>query len=301
VKLQRDDWDDDERRLVQDVGAELEQIRARHRGDPPFELLRAADAQALPEPLQEGIAEHLAQSAWSRALVGSGDDIQAALDPDAERRLLTRITRESRAARTPTARWWSWTWMPALAAAAVLVLAVVIFRRGGEPARPLDRPQPTPERQVASATPAAEFVLSLDKPDVKLTATALVLRSSGRNASFADEIAPAINAYRSSNYAEADKQFRSLEGRYPKSVEVAFYRGIAEIFLNDMAGAVQSLQAARRLDDETFAPDIAWYLAVAHERAGQRTRARAELEALCKGRSDYAPKACDAAQKIKPE
>jgi hypothetical protein len=35
VKLQRDDWDDDERGL-QDVGASSNRS-ARHRGDPPFE------------------------------------------------------------------------------------------------------------------------------------------------------------------------------------------------------------------------------------------------------------------------
>ena len=153
---------------------------------------------------------------------------------------------------------------------------------------------------MASATPVA-FTLPLDKPDVKLTATALVLRSDGRNASFVDQIAPAINAYRANNYAEADKQFAALESRYSKSVEIAFYRGIARLFLNDASGAVQRLQAARRLDDETFAPDIAWYLAVAHERAGQRTRARAELDTLCKGASAYASQACEAAARLKLE
>ena len=298
MKLQRDDWDDDERRLLQDVGAELEQIRARHRGDPPFELLRAADAQALPEPLQEGLTEHLAQSAWSRALVGGADDLDVALAPDAERRLLARIRRDSR--ETPQgARWWSRTWLPALAAAAILVVAVVIFRRG-DPARPLERPPATPETQVAAITPV-EFTLPLDKPDVKLTAAALVLRSAGRNSTFVDEIAPAINAYRRSDYAEAEKQFAALATRYPQSVEVAFYRAVTRLFLNETAGAIQSLQAARRLDDDTFASDIAWYLAVAHEHAGERTRARAELDALCKGRSAYASKACDATNKIKPE
>ena len=298
MKLQRDDWDDEERQMLKDVGAELEQIRARHAADPSFELLRAADAQALPEPLQEGIAEHLSKSAWSRALVGSPDDFEPAFDADAERRLLARIKRES-TAKPQAARWWSTAWLPALAAAAVLVVAVVIFRRG-DTLRPAEQPPTAPETQVAAVTPA-EFTLPLDKPDVKLTAAALVLRSTGRNSAFVDEIAPAINAYRSNNYADADKQFQALESRYPKSVEIPFYRGISRLFLNDAAGAVQSLETARRLDDDTFAPDIAWYLAVAQEHTGQRTRARAELDALCKGRSAYASKACDAVRNIKPE
>ena len=299
MKLQRDDWDDDERRLLQNVGAELEQVRARHRGDPPFELLRAADAHALPEPLQEGMTDHLARSAWSRALVAGADDVEVALEPDAERGLLARIKREGCAA-PQAARWWSRAWLPALAAAAMLVVAVVVFRQG-ELARPLEQPTSTPETEVASITPPSEFTLPLDKPDVKLTASALVLRSAGRNVTFVDEIAPAIDAYRRNDYAEADKQFAALAARYPQSVEIAFYRAIARLFLNDAAGAIQSLQAARRVDDDTFAPDIAWYLAVAHEQTGERTRARAELDALCKGRSTYASKACDATQKIKPE
>jgi hypothetical protein len=299
VKLQRDDWDEDERRALTGLEAELEEIRARHRDDPPFELLQAAHAEALPESLQGPVSEHLGKSAWSRALVEGAASAEPSLDAVGERRLLTQVLRSAR--ETPSAtHWWSRSWLPALAAAAVLILMVAIFRRG-EPARPSDRTLPTPETQVASATPVAEFMLPLDKPDVKLTASALVLRSDGRGGTFVDEIAPALNAYRGNDYVAAERQFAALETRYPKSVEVAFYRAIARLFLNDGPGAIQSLQAARRLDDDTFAPEIAWYLAVAHQRAGQPSRARVELDALCKGPSSYASRACEAAQKIKPE
>ena len=52
MTLQRDDWDEDERRALAGLETEFEQLRTRHRDDPPFELLRAADADVLPEPLQ---------------------------------------------------------------------------------------------------------------------------------------------------------------------------------------------------------------------------------------------------------
>jgi predicted Zn-dependent protease len=189
-------------------------------------------------------------------------------------------------------------WIPALAAAAVLIVMIAVVRRGGAPARSLGQPsQPSVERQVATASPARAPALPLDKPDVKLTSAALVLRSAGRDARFVDDIAPALDAYRANDYVEADRRFVELETRYPKSVEVTFYRAIAQLFLDDPRGALLSLQAARRIDDDSFAPEIAWYLAVAYERAGDSTRARSELDSLCRGSSAYAPKACDAAAK----
>ena len=295
MTLPRDDWDEDERRALKGLEHELDQLHARHRDDPPFELLRAADADALPEPLQGAIAEHLEQSAWSRALVEGGADADATLDADDQQRLFARIQRSSRA--TPAASFWrARFWIPALAAAAVLIVMVGVFRRSGPD---LDqRPLPPAESQVAIAQPAPVFRLPLDKPDVKLTPAALVLRSEGRDARFVDDIAPALTAYRASDYSEADRRFAVLETRYPKSVEVAFYRGVSQLFLNDPRAAILSLQSARRLDDDAFAAEIGRYLAVASERAGDVARARAELDSLCRAKSAYAPRACEAAATI---
>jgi len=295
VKLQRDEWDEEERRALKGVEQELEQLRARHGGDPPFELLRAADAEALPDSLQTSLAEHLKQSAWSRALVEGASEPSA--DSDVERRLLARIKRS--AGSTASSRWRSW--VPVLAAAAVLVVMVGVLRRR-EPARPPDQQaRPTAGAPAASSAQPAVVVLPLDKPGVKLTPQALVLRSDARGARFADDIAPALTAYNENNYGEADRQFAALQKRYPQSVEVVFYRGIAQLFLNDPPGAIVSLQAARRLDDDAFAGEIAWYLAVAYDRAGDQPRARAELEALCRRTDAYASRACEAAAKRKPE
>jgi hypothetical protein len=300
VTIQREDWDDDERRALEGLQAELERVRARHSNDPPFELLRAADAEALPETLQTPCAEHLAQSAWSRALVAGAAEADPLLDAVAQRRLLTRIERSARATAS-TAPLWKRPWLQVLATAAVLVLVVNVFRRG-EPTQPFEQLPPaagTPS--VTAAPPAPVFALPLDKPDVKLTATALILRNERRDAGFVTDIAPALDAYRASDYQTAERRFAALAAEYPQSVEVAFYRAVAQLFLNDATAAILSLQSARRLDDDTFAAEIGWYLAVAHERAGEPGRARAELDSLCRQSNAYTPRACAAAGTFKPE
>jgi predicted Zn-dependent protease len=134
-----------------------------------------------------------------------------------------------------------------------------------------------------------------------LTQTALVLRSAGSEARFVDDIAPALNAYREHDYAEADRRFAAVNPQYPKSVELSFYHAIVRLFLNDATGAIASLQSARRLDDGSFAPEISWYLAVAYERAGEPVRARAELDTLCRQSSAFARRACEAAPTFAPQ
>lgn len=298
MKIRRDDWDDHERRALKGLENELEQLQARHQSDPPFELLRAADAGALPESLQEPLGEHLKQSAWSRALVAGTADTEVALDASVEQRILARVARPAR--ETSRSRWTWRAWAPALAAAAVLVVMVGVLRRD-EPA-PVSAPQPpsSAETPAAAAPPAPRFILPLDPPEVKLTPQALVLRSDA-GGGFAADIAPALKAYNAHDYVETEKRLAALHARYPNAIEVAFYRGIAQLFLNEPARASQSLQTARRLDDGSFAADIAWYLAIAYERAGETSRARAELDSLCRQTSEYSARACDARSNLAPK
>jgi hypothetical protein len=297
VKIRRDDWDDDERRALKGLENELEQLRARHQSDPPFELLRAADAEALPESLQEPLSEHLKQSAWSRALVEGAGDAESALDATVEERILARVVRPAR--ETSRSRWTWRAWAPVLAAAAVLVVMVGVLPRN-EPAPVSEPPRSSAETPVTTAPPAPRFMLPLDQPDVKLTPQALVLRSDA-GGGFAADIAPALKAYNAHDYVEADKHLAALHARYPNAIEVAFYRGITQLFLNEPGRASESLQTARRLDDGAFAADITWYLAIAYERAGDTSRARAELDSLCRQTSAYSSRACDAGSKLTPE
>jgi TolA-binding protein len=297
--MRPDDWTEDEARVVAPLDQDLDEVRARHQHDPSLKLLRAADADALPDPLQADVAAGLAESPWQRALVAGAAETETGLDRAAEDRLLARIKAEAGSSAPARVLRFPQAWRPvlALAAAAVLVTAVVLRLRAPQlPASIATTPAP-----ATATTPAAapSFVLTLDKPDVKLTATALVRRSTGRDAKFVDDVAPALNAYRAGDYQTAAAAFVRVQPQYPDAVEIPFYLGVTRLFLDDAAGAVSSLDAARRVTDDTFRADVAWYLAVAEERAGNRTAARSGLDALCNGQSNYAARACAAATRLK--
>jgi len=85
----------------------------------------------------------------------------------------------------------------------------------------------------------------------------------------------------------------ALAGTHPESVEVWFYLGVSRLFLADNE-AVGALEHARQLNDETFSADIAWYLAIAYERAGKIADARDVLHRLCQAGGSAAPRACAA-------
>ncbi|HEY2150767.1 MAG TPA: hypothetical protein VGH34_08165 [Vicinamibacterales bacterium] len=297
-----DDWDDEERAALENVREELGAIRDRHRDDPPIELLRASRADALPEALNEEVSNHLERSAWSRTLVEGADSVDPALDSAAQARMLARIHADIGTA--PRGRRWFQSWLLASAVAmAVIVLAVVIFRRPQAPNQTASvAVAPQPAAQVPtlppSVPPAPGFILPLDKPDVKFTALALVLRGSADGPKFIDAVAPGIRAYRSGDYATAERELAALQPQYPNSVEVPFYLGVSRLFLGDAAGARSALDAARRVSDDSFAPAIDWFLAVADERAGRLSDAGAALQRVCGATGEYREKACDAATRI---
>jgi hypothetical protein len=294
------DWDDLEREALAPVERELAALRARHGDDPPLDLLRAARADALPDALQRSTIAHLESSAWSRALVDGADAAEAELDATAADRLLARTTQVASQEAGARRRLVRWAPIFALAAAAGIVLAIVVWRNAAGPAPSVTvvdrsvRPAVTP-----SPPPPREFRLELTKPPVKLTAAALLFRGDHNSGRFVDDVADGLNAYRNGDYEKAARELEALEPRYPKSVEIPFYAGISRLMLNDVPAAVRALEAARALNDDTFAGDIAWYLAVAYERAGDAVRSRALLAALCGGSSAWAARACAAAETFK--
>jgi hypothetical protein len=289
VIFQPEDMDQEERSALDSFLAELEAAHKQHEKDPPLELLRAAKAGVLPEPLQDRVAAHLEQSEWSRTLVEGVEEIETPLDPKIEDRILRRIRKASGA---PSHQSWRFFWLPAVTVGALAVIMFFLLRtRSVQPA-----PLTATARPAASApisTP--DFRLVLTKPDVKLTAGALVVRSANPGSRFIEDSVPAFKAYRAGSYADAERAFTKLQVHYPNSVELQFYLGISRLLLNDPRGAIVALQSARKLSDDSFASDITWYLAIAHERVGAYTQAHAELDALCRGKSAYAAQACKTA------
>ena len=297
MKTPADGWDADERDALDGLEPVLDDLRARHAGDPPIELLRAARAGVLPEDVQRRVSQQLDESAWNRALVDGVNDDPPGLTADELSRLLRRIQQEAARDARPEPRRSLWLWQPAFAAAAVVVIVASVWILRGRDATPVSRDEP--EAQVAVNTPpdVAPPVLPLDKPAIKISAAALTFRGANDNQLLAD-LKPAFDAIRGDEYRAAVGEFTRLATQYPASVEVAFYEGIARLFLDDPNGALASLARAEQIGDSSFAPDITWYQAVALERAGRRDEARDRLRALCDQKAARSAEACSLEPKL---
>lgn len=301
------DWDAEEREALDGLDGELAEIRRRHQDDPSLETLRAAQADALPPEVQARVTRHLQDSAWSRAIVDGLRETGAEdhLDAASEDRLFERITRKAQVTplRAPSRR----RWAPAiaiggLALAATLLIAVVVERSGPDIAVPPDaasasigvKPAIVESAPVTRPEPSR---IAFAKPEVKLSPSALAWRGDAAANPFVRDLAPAIDAYRAGDYPRAAAAFDRLSGVYPGSIEVSFYLGVSRMLAGDDAGAIAPLEAAARLDNQTFADDVAWYLAIAQQRSG-RPNGRAKLAELCRGQGPHASSACTAVAQL---
>ena len=296
----RHHWDREEREGLAGLEAQLDAMQRRHRNDPPIELLRAAQADALPSDLQAAVSEHISASAMSRTLAdGVGDDAPS-LSADEQHRLLARIMKEAGKEHAPSG---AWGWLrPVLLGSGIVAaasLAWILSTKTG----PVERGGP-PETQIVAAQPPAvpAFLLPFEKPDVRLGVSSLTWRgSAATNASsnqLLADLKPGLDAYRQSDYAAANRELTVLATRYPGAVEIPFYQGISRLFLGDVPGAIAALDAAERIGDATFAADISWYRAVAEQRSGNMAGARARLESICTAGGANATRACTAVEQI---
>jgi len=218
-----------------------------------------------------------------------------ALSDHDKARLLRRIQQD--AARSPSLAGILWTRPWLLAAASVLIVAGGIYLLRGMRAAP-ELPAPPPTSQVAAAPPAPVYLLALNKPDLKVSPAALTYRSAAARNPLLADLKPAFDAFRAGDYAGANREFSALAPRYPKSVEVFFYQGVARLFLADATGAIASLTTAGKIADSAFAWDIEWYRSVAEERAGNLGAARERLVRLCQRADTRAAMACDAVKTL---
>ena len=299
MSARRDDWDKDEREALDGLRDELQELRARHANDPPLELLRAGRAEALAGELQTSVSKHLSESAWSRALVDGLEEAGEPLDRVAQERLLARVEKE---ALKPGKSGGSVGWLrPAFAAAALAASGAVVFwsNRPGPTAPPSAAPTPATVAAVASpAAPPPSLLLPLEKPAVKLSAAALTWRRGTGEGGLLADLEPALEAYGRNDYAAAERELTRVSSRYPASVEIFFYQGVSRLLLDDNWGAIASLKAAEGVADASFAPDVAWYRAIADQRVGDLQEAGARLETLCRGTSARAASACEALKRL---
>jgi tetratricopeptide (TPR) repeat protein len=298
MKTPADGWNPEEREALRGLEHELEAVQERHRADPPIEMLRAARAGVLPDELQEEVARHLEEDAWSRALLDGVSDEPTSLDPDDEARLLDRI---QRAAGEPPRRSRAWGWLarPAFAAAAacLILLAVVLGWRARLPRT--EEAAPSGPVVATAPSPAPVFQLPLKAPAVKLSVAVLTWRGADEKNHLLADLKPGLDAFRQGDYTTANAELSKIAAVYPDSFDVRYYQGISRLLIDDVAGAIDSLTAARRTANSRFSPDVDWYLAVAYERAGRIDDARRQLTAACNAGGAHAADACAALPKIR--
>lgn len=295
AKTPAGDWDHDEREALTGFERDVEAMRARHARDPEIELLRAAEAEVLPDDLQSAAAGYLAADRWSRALVDGFNDPSISLDRADQSRLLDRIRRDVSVSKRQRASWW-WL-MPSFAASAAGIVAVLSVIDSGVPSAPSQ----ATNQPVATETPrpAPVYVLALEKPEVKLSAAALTWRGGSSTGDLLADLKPGLDAFRRDDYAGAQKALAGLTEKYPLSVEVLFYLGVSQLYLGETREALGNFIKAVPLADASFAADVMWYGAVAEERLGNNDAARTALTNLCRGTSARGPAACAAAAAIK--
>ena len=296
MKTPADGWDAAERDALPELGPELEALRRRHSADLPVDLLQAAREDVLPDQLQRDAKRYLAQDRWARTLIDDLAATRLALPRDDEDRLLRRI----RGARNERGRRPAWRWFMqpqyVFATLAVIVAA-------GSVTWYLDRDEVLPPAQREEAPVAARepiaFALPLEKPAVKLSLAALTWRGGDRDKSLAERLRPGLDAFRTSDYTTANQELARVSAEFPEAVEPVYYQGVARLFLNDVSGALDSLSAAARLADASFGADVAWYLAIAEERAGRMAEARAHVASVCESKSARSAEACAVLPKLK--
>ena len=261
---------------------------------PPPELLRASREEMLPADVRAKLQAHVTKCRLCQALEHDLRELSnATLAPDADDRIRSRLSATpERLHERSASRRIAW-WRPALALAAAGVLAVVVIPRlwpgVSPPAAVAPAPRPEPQRV------AAADLIPIDKPPVKLTPSVLVYRTPDtKSERILKDLEPAFDAYRQDDYSTAAQRFDALNPRYSGSVEVQFYLGVCRLFLNDYQGAAAAFEAAQNVHDQTFSEDVAWYLMLAHQRAGDLRTAEGERRQICDGHGAYSSKACAA-------
>ena len=269
--------------------ARLESLRTQSRACPPLRILRAAQAELLPEEFESAVNAHVGACKDCASLQADLDQLPPPNDMTSkeEERILSRVRRESRPRGIPSFR----LWQAVLATAAVVVCAIFVTQHLRKTEAPVI---------VARQEPLIAEALKLEKPDVKLSLAALTWRGeTGTGQDFLSELRPALDLYKADRFSDAAMQFHALSARYPKSVEIFFYMGVSRLFLGEYAAAVKDLETADGIAGDSFAADCSWYLALAYERSGRTADARARFESLASAKSPYSERARAALEALK--
>ena len=252
---------------------------------PAPETLRALGQQILPEDLERAVQSHVDGCALCRILRADLDALsQPGLSSAEQARIRTAIPGAKPARKL--------IWPPFAAAAALLLVAVAVFF--------VSKPHPnTTATTTPSAAPASSQPIAPPLQVAKLEPPALEPELIFRGATEstrpgANDLAPALAAYKKNDYAAAAQKFASLARRFPKSDIPPLYQGVSLLLAGNDSEAIASLAQAEKLAHGPRRDTVAWYYAVAADHLHQPD-APALFDALCKRNgSSYAHQACAA-------
>ena len=158
-----------------------------------------------------------------------------------------------------------------------------------------------PDRTVAVQTPASVSALCHGARQaggqVERCGPDLAWRGSSRRSHRGSQAR--IGRVPARRFGSARRALAALTEKYAASVEVFFYLGVSQLFLDDARSALDSFATAATRADAMFAPDITWYRSIAEERLGRIDAARTGLTELCGGTTPRAADACAALGALK--
>lgn len=294
-----DDWDLDERTAAGALADDLRALTQRHRAELTPAVLRAAGHGVLPPDLEERAVAARDASAWNRTLVESLEASAPELSPADVARLLARSTGATTVVRRSDLGWRAGGSFLALAAAVLLFVNLPHWRTVTPPLPSSAAAAARGDVTLAPPAPPA-FVIPLVKPPFAVSLRALRWRGAetADNPLLAD-LKPVLEAYEHDDFAAAARALEPLTARYPESVEVFLHLGLAQLFLDQPAAAVSSLVTAARVADADLRGEASWFLAVAHERAGNPTSAARQLTTVCNTGHARAADACAALRQLR--
>jgi len=271
------------------------------RSCPAPELLFPAQEGALPARLQSRIAAHLEHCGLCQDLLLATTDLPAAGLTRIERdRIRSRIAGSDRSeSRGQSWRWWL---RPALLLTAAGTLALVAGLWTVRTVTPGVTPAVPAQPAIALAAPSVPSVLRFERAPLPAENDALLWRSGRVEAvdETSRELARAHEAYRRGDFAAASHGFGLVAKLRQDDPLVHLYLGVSELHRHRFSEAVLELSTAQRLAgrDRTISSEAAWHLGYVFHRNGERERAIATFEDLCRGTTVRSALGCAAALEL---
>jgi len=299
--MKNPDFDGDEKEFRQEIASGLNRVRAQAGPCPDPDRLMAAVAGVQFEGA-ERVREHLGVCPVCQQLSRDLSSYEyPGLSSEEDHRIRARWNEASTGARRARS-WWTWLWRP-MPIAAAAVLATIVLVTGifllRQPTESVDQIAGTAGTPVPSRPARTAFVV--EKAAIKVPAAAvLIFRGDAESTNrFMQELASALEPYRMDDYSEAARRLEAVVKKYPKYIEPQYYLGVSRLLLNEFDSAIESLNTARSLGDESWRDNVSWYLALALDRAGRTEDARHEVETLCGRAGEYQQKACAAVEELR--